>query len=57
MLNTPYFVNAIQNGVQNAKTGSTYPYLAAAYLFLNSLPIATTKETFKTLKDQKVTGQ
>ena len=53
MLNTPYFVNAIQNGVQNAKTGSTYPYLAAAYLFLNSLPIATTKETFKTLKDQK----
>ena len=50
MLNTPYFINAIQNGVFNSRfTGNTfpYPYIQAAYLFLNSLPLATLREKYK----------
>ena len=49
MLNTPYFINAIQYGVQNQKNSVTAPYKQAAYLFLNSLPLATLKERYKTL--------
>lgn len=48
MLNTPYFVNAIQLGVQKQKEGVDYPYIQASYLFLNSLPIGTLKEKYKT---------
>lgn len=50
ILNTPYFINAIQNGVNNSRfTGNTfpYPYVQAAYLFLNSLPLATLREKYK----------
>lgn len=50
MLNTPFFINAIQNGVFNSRfTGNTfpYPYIQAAYLFLNSLPLATLREKYK----------
>jgi hypothetical protein len=49
MLNTPYFVNAIQNGVYNWRRQDPYPYVQAAYLFINSLPIASLKEKYKTL--------
>jgi len=50
MLNTPYFINAIQNGVRNSRTqGNTYPYVQAAYLFLNSLPLATLREKYKSI--------
>jgi hypothetical protein len=49
MLNTPYFVNAIQYGVENQKNTVNAPYKQAAYLFLNSLPLATLKERYKTL--------
>lgn len=50
IMNTPYFVNAIQNGVYNFRynTKETSPYKSAAYLFINSLPIATLRERFKT---------
>ena len=48
MLNTPYFVNAIQNGVDNFRNSDLYPYKAAAYLFINSLPLATLREKYKT---------
>jgi hypothetical protein len=48
ILNTPYFVNAIQQGVENDRTGNTYPYVTAAYLFLNSLPLGTLREKYKT---------
>jgi hypothetical protein len=51
ILNTPFFVNAIQEGVENSLTNSTFPYTSAAYLFLNSLPIATLKEPLKSLVD------
>jgi hypothetical protein len=48
MLNTPYFVNAIQNGVYNWRRNDPYPYTQAAYLFINSLPLATLREKYKT---------
>ena len=56
MLNTPYFVNAIQNGVYNSRlSGNTYPYVQAAYLFLNSLPLATLREKYKSLDNNLTT--
>ncbi len=48
MLNTPYFINAIQNGVYNWRRKDPYPYTQAAYLFVNSLPLASLKEKYKT---------
>jgi len=48
MLNTPYFVNSIINGVQNNRRSDPYPYVQSAYLFLNSLPLATLRERYKT---------
>jgi hypothetical protein len=48
ILNTPYFINAIQEGVQKEASGNEYPYVSAAYLFLSSLPAATLKEKYKT---------
>ncbi len=48
MLNTPYFVNAILEGVAKEKNKEQYPYVAAAFLFLNSLPLATFKDRYKT---------
>jgi hypothetical protein len=46
MLNTPFFTNAILSGVQSDRNDETYPYIQAAYLFLNSLPLATLREKF-----------
>jgi hypothetical protein len=48
IFNTPYFVNAIQEGVNNWLSGETYPYVASAYLFVNSLPLGTLREKYKT---------
>jgi hypothetical protein len=48
MLNTPYFINAIQNGVFNWRKNDPHPYTQAAYLFINSLPLATLRERYKT---------
>jgi hypothetical protein len=48
ILNTPYFINAIQNGVNNWRRQDKYPYIQAAYLFINSLPLANLKERYKT---------
>lgn len=53
MLNTPYMVNAIQNGVQNYRDKVKYPYTQAAYLFINSLPIATLKEKYKSFENDQ----
>jgi hypothetical protein len=56
MLNTPYFINAIQNGVYNSRiSGNTYPYVQAAYLFLNSLPLATLREKYKSYSNNVTT--
>jgi len=51
ILNTPYFINSIQRGIQNFRDNETYPFVASAYLFLNSLPLSTLRETYKTLGD------
>jgi len=48
MLNTPYFVNSIQKGVNGLRRSTKYPFIEAAYLFLNSLPLATLREKYKT---------
>jgi hypothetical protein len=53
MMNTPFMVNAIQNGVQNYRNKVKYPYVQASYLFLNSLPIATLKEKYKSLSNDQ----
>jgi hypothetical protein len=47
MLNTPYFINALQLGIENQRNGQNYPYTAATYLFLQSLPLANLRERFK----------
>jgi hypothetical protein len=47
MLNTPYFINAIQKGVDQWRRNAKNPYKAAAYLFLNSLPLITLRERVK----------
>lgn len=49
MLNTPYFINSILYGVEQDLTAQLSPYKQAAYLFLNSLPLATLRERYKTL--------
>jgi hypothetical protein len=56
MLNTPYFINAVQNGVYNSRlSGITYPYVQAAYMFLNSLPLATLREKYKSVSNNITT--
>ena len=57
MMNSPYFINAIQKGVFNFryKSEDLYPYKSAAYLFLNSLPLGTLREKYKTLEGGSIT--
>jgi hypothetical protein len=51
ILNTPYFVNAIQEGVKKFRQGDDYPFVSAAYYFINSLPLATLREKYKTYSE------
>ena len=55
MFNTPYFVNSIQEGVKNFRNGDEYPFVASAYLFLNSLPLSTLREKYKTYSSNSAT--
>lgn len=55
ILNTPYFTNAILEGVNRFTSGNLYPYVSAAYLFLNSLPLATLREKYKTYSNSQTT--
>lgn len=48
LINTPFFVNSILDGVTKEKQNGDYPYIAAGYLFLNSLPLITLREKIKT---------
>lgn len=50
-INTPYFINAIIEGVDNEKNGIETPYISLGYLYLNSLPLNTLSEKLKTFKD------
>lgn len=47
ILNTPYFVNALQNGVADWQAKKEYPFVQGAYLLLNSLPLSTLRGTYK----------
>jgi hypothetical protein len=51
LINTPYFINAILDGVNRFTSGNDFPYVAAAYLFLNSLPLATLREKYVTYEN------
>jgi len=55
LLNTPYFTNAIIKGVQNEKDGILNPYVALGYLYLNSLPLSTLREKFKSFNNNTTT--
>lgn len=55
MFNTPYFINSIQEGVSNFIKEDPYPYVSSAYLFINSLPLATLKEKYKTYNNNSTT--
>ena len=55
MFNTPYFINSIQEGVSKFIKEDPYPYVSSAYLFINSLPLATLKEKFKTYENSSTT--
>ena len=48
ILNTPYFINAIQEGVEKLRNKELYPFVSSAYLFINSLPLSTLREKYKT---------
>jgi hypothetical protein len=54
MLNTPYFVNSILNGVFLQRSNNPYPYIQAAYLFINSLPLITLRERYKKTENSVV---
>ena len=44
MVNTPYFINALNQGIESDLSGNSNPYTTAAYLFLNSLPLSNLTE-------------
>jgi hypothetical protein len=47
LMNTPYFINSIVDGVTKEELNIPEPYVALGYLFLNSLPLITTREKIK----------
>ena len=53
LLNTPYFINSMVEGVDNEINNIDSPYKSAAYLFLHSLPLPTLRE--KTLLSNQST--
>ncbi len=55
LLNTPYFINSIVEGVKKQKTGNTQSYVSLGYLFLNSLPLITTKEKIINVDNNTIT--
>ena len=40
LLNTPIFTNAIISGIEKWRSNNDYPFIAASYIFLNSLPLS-----------------
>ena len=53
MLNTPFFIRAIQEGVTRERAGDTNPYIEAGYFFLNSLPLTNLKWPYRNSDDTK----
>lgn len=54
LLNTPYFANAISVGVDRLKDNVENPYVGLGYLFVNSLPLSTLREKYKTFNEDYV---
>ena len=54
LLNTPYFINSILNGVVKEKNNEPNPYVSTGYLFLNSLPLEDTTTGFLTDYENEV---
>jgi len=57
LLNTPYFANAISESaslLRQRVDGQDVHFKSLGYLFLNSLPLATLREKFKTFNDDDV---
>ena len=48
ILNTPYFINSLQESADKIRSGTQNPFTVPAYLFINSLPLATLREKFTT---------
>ena len=48
LLNTPYFINALTNGVDNETFSVENPYVGLGYIYLNSLPLPTLSEKYLT---------
>ena len=55
LLNTPYFINALVKGVDENKTNTDNAFTTLGYLFLNSLPLITTKEKIKSIENDVAT--
>jgi len=51
ILNTPYFINSIQQGVDKLKNGEDNPFITSSYLFINSLPLSTLREKYSSFSD------
>jgi hypothetical protein len=49
LINTPYFINALINDVNNLKTNNDGSFATLGYLFVNSLPLLNTTDSFKDL--------
>lgn len=54
IFNTPIFVNSIITSVAKFRNNNFYPNVVPAYLFLNSLPLATLREKMKTKNGSSV---
>ena len=50
MFNTPFFINSIAEGVTKFRNNELHPYTVPAYLFINSLPLATLREKYQTFE-------
>ena len=55
LLNTPYFVNAFIEGMSLKQSGIPNPFVGLGYLYLNSLPLITTKEKIKNINGNVTT--
>jgi len=55
LLNTPYFINSLIKGVEDNNNNVEDSFTALGYLYLNSLPLITTKETLKISENDTLT--
>lgn len=56
ILNSPIFANAIQLGVTKWRNDEKHPYVASAYLFLNTLPLSPLTDFFSNVGSNNKNG-